>query len=129
MCPHLQGLSNNWCSVTIAFMGGISITCLLLAKKLGCPVKSSPQQLQYNGIWCSILSGFSICFKVVPSCPACPPGFLPEDCLRLWVFCCFGKSLDGDLLLLRLFLGFSYFSGCFSNLATSDFKYWFSALK
>src|SRR5665647_1446137 len=100
-------------------MGGVSITCRLPTKIAGIVDKSSPQQVQKDGQCVFIISGSVTTLKVVPSCPNCPPGFFPDDSLRLWVFGNLGKSLEGGLLLFLLFFGFSYFARRSVNRTTS----------
>ena len=97
----------------------MSITCRRPMKMAGNADKSSPQQVQKDAQCVSMISGFATILKVVPSCPYCPPGFFPDDSLKLWVFYNLGKSLEGGLLLFLLFLGFSYFERRSVNRTTS----------
>ena len=98
-----------WCSVPSRGCGwGRSNTC----RRTGSPWVSAADSgaahsPQLGGRWVSMRCGLSVCRKVAPLCPGCPPGRLPER--PRWLRVRFGAgglagpSLDGGLPLLPLF--------------------------
>ena len=79
----------------------------------------APHPVQLLAIISSVSSGVCAFFKVQPSCPSCPPGFLPVGLRRVLVrriTSAFIFSLEGGVLLLPEFLfGVSYLASFSSN--------------
>ena len=86
--PHLLHVQlNDWCSMILGLMGGITISCFLSYNlNMLSLLNSSPHCLQYPGTCFYISSGSSPIFNGLPLCPGCPRFF----CLTFsenWIYC------------------------------------------